>query len=133
MGAERPAIRVVSAEIQRQGRYLITRRPAHAVLPNLWEFPGGRVRDGEDDAGALIRAMEKRIGCRVEVGECLMEMRHTYDEYDLILVVYRCSTGEVEPVCGSVAELAWVAPDQMGEYAFPGADQQTVDLLLSEG
>ena len=127
---DRPLIRVVSAEIQRDGCYLITRRPSHAVLPDLWEFPGGKVADGDDDAAALNRAMLKRIGCEVSIGEQLLEVRHTYDAYDLVLVVYRCDLGDAEPVCGSVAELAWAGPETLGDSPFPGADQQTVDQLV---
>ena len=127
---DRPSIRVVSAEIQRDGCYLITRRPSHAVLPDLWEFPGGKVSDGDTDSEALNRALAKRIGCQVSVGEQLLEVRHPYDEYDLVLAVYRCDLGDAEPVCGSVAELAWAAPDALGSYEFPGADQQTVDQLV---
>ena len=127
---ERPMIRVVSAEIQRDGCYLITRRPPHAVLPDLWEFPGGKVASDEDDVGALNRALTKRIGCTAAVGDRLLEVRHTYDDYDLVLVVYRCDLGGAEPTCGSVAELAWASPDDLGSYAFPGADQQTVDQLV---
>lgn len=128
---ERRAIRVVSAEIEREGRFLITRRPAHAVLPNLWEFPGGRVREGERDQEALLRALSARIGCEVDVGELLLEVRHAYDGYDLILAVYRCDAAGREPVCGTVAALAWVPPDELGDYEFPGADQHTVAALLS--
>lgn len=127
---DRPLIRVVSAEIQRDGRYLITRRPKHAVLPDLWEFPGGRVVQGEGDEVALNRALQKRIGCSAKVGDRLLEVRHPYEAYDLVLVVYRCDLGDAEPVCGSVAELAWAGPEQLAGYEFPGADQQTVDELV---
>ena len=54
----RRTIRVVAAVVQRNDRYLITQRRATAVLPLLWEFPGGRVEDGESDA-AVVGAVEK--------------------------------------------------------------------------
>lgn len=127
---KRRCIRVVSAEIQREGRYLITRRPSHAVLPDLWEFPGGRVREDEDDAAALNRALEKRIGVQVRVGEQVLEVCHGYDDYDVILAVYRCDPGPAEPEAGSVAALAWVEPEKLADYAFPGADQATIEALV---
>ena len=65
MTGQTPTIRVVSAEIAVEGRYLITQRSAHAVLPGLWEFPGGRVREGESDAQALVRAVSGRLPRRV--------------------------------------------------------------------
>jgi len=123
-------IRVVSAEIKREGCYLITRRPPNAVLPGLWEFPGGRVRAGESDADALKRSLVQRIGCSGEVGESLLQVEHSYDGYDLVMGVYPVDLGGLEPVVGSVAELAWVALEELSQREFPGADQQTVDLLL---
>jgi len=70
---DKPIVRVVTAEIQDSGRYLIVQRPDKAVFPGLWEFPGGRVRDGESDVEALTRTLNRRIGCEVEVGEKLLE------------------------------------------------------------
>lgn len=130
MPGERPHVRVVSAEIHRDGTWLITRRPAHAVLPGLWEFPGGRVRDGESDAAALARSLRLRIGCDASVGDRILEVRHAYETYDLSLLVYRCDLGDAEPVVGSVAELRWVTVDQLADHEFPGADQATVEALL---
>jgi mutator protein MutT len=126
----RPVLRVASAEILHDGRYLLTRRPPHAVLPGLWEFPGGRVRDGEDAADALRRCLPKRIATEVEVGEHLLEISHGYDGYDVVLSVFRCRIVGDPPRPASVAEVAWVSPDRFGDYQFPDADQRTIDLLL---
>ena len=124
------AIRVVSAEIQRGGVYLITQRSAKAVLPLLWEFPGGRVHRGESDAEALVRNLRARLGVVANVEDKLMEVEHAYDNYSLTLVVYRVGLGEQEPRPIKVNALAWVAAEDFGDYPFPGADQQTVDALL---
>ena len=58
---EKPHVRVVAAEIQRDGLYLITQRRESAVLPLLWEFPGGRVEEGEADAEALRRGSAVQV------------------------------------------------------------------------
>lgn len=121
---------MVSAEIVRNGTYLLTQRAPHAVLPHLWEFPGGRVREGESDGAALQRAIGERIGCVPEVGELLLEVTHPYSGYDLTLALYRCDIGTQSPSVGLVADVAWVAPADFGSYPFPGADQKTIDLLL---
>jgi 8-oxo-dGTP diphosphatase len=129
---EAPKIRVVSAEIQREGRYLITQRSAHAVLPLLWEFPGGRVREGETDREALERSVLHRVGVQVRASDRVLEVRHDYDDYSVLLAVYRCEIRSGEPFAQSVNALAWVAPEDFGDYPFPGADQKTVDELLKE-
>lgn len=123
-------IRVVAAHIQREGRYLITQRAAKAVLPLLWEFPGGRVHEGEGDREALRRAIRGRIGLDVAVGELLLEEAHAYSDYTVVLAVYRCDLEGQEPWAEGVAALAWVRPDEFEDYPFPGADQKTVDKLL---
>ncbi|MEZ4322991.1 MAG: (deoxy)nucleoside triphosphate pyrophosphohydrolase [Myxococcota bacterium] len=129
---ERTRVRVVTAEIQRNGAYLLTQRLPHAVLPLLWEFPGGRVHDDESDRDALVRSVQARIGCRARVGELVMEVTHPYDTYDLTLAVYRCDIGTSTPKVEKVNDIAWVGPEQFADYRFPGADQKTVDLLLAD-
>lgn len=128
----RRRVRVVSAEVQRSGCWLLTQRAAHAVLPLLWEFPGGRVRRGEDDRQALARSLRTRVGCEATIGDLVMEVTHPYPEYDLTLAVYRCDIGTSTPKALKVADVAWVPPERFAQYSFPGADQKTVDLLLSD-
>lgn len=124
-------IRVVSAELVRQGHYLLTQRKPDAVLPLLWEFPGGRVRDGEGDEAALARCLRDRLGLDVRVGRQMMEVVHQYDGYGVTLAVYQCQApDEQEPEPLRVHDVAWVRPEEFGRYTFPGADQHTVDLLL---
>lgn len=126
-----PHIRVVAAEIEREGAFLITQRRPEAELPLLWEFPGGRVRDGESDADALRRAVRDRLGVEVQVGHRVLHVTHAYTGYTLDMVVYRCAVlGEPAPL--RVADLRWVSPEQFSGYTFPGADQQTVDKLLRD-
>ncbi|HXS16286.1 MAG TPA: NUDIX domain-containing protein, partial [Polyangiaceae bacterium] len=75
------AIIVVAAVIEDSGRYLITRRRPSAVLPLLWEFPGGKVEPGEGDQSALTREVMHRLGVQIEVAELMNTVRHNYDRY----------------------------------------------------
>lgn len=127
-----PHIRVVAAEIEREGRWLITQRRAEAALPLLWEFPGGRVTEGESDEAALRRALRERLGVEVQVGHRVLQVSHAYAGYTLDMVVYRCGVID-EPRPVRVADVRWVRPEEFGNYRFPGADQQTVDALLKDG
>jgi 8-oxo-dGTP diphosphatase len=126
-----PHIRVVAAEIEREGAYLITQRRPNAELPLLWEFPGGRVREGESDGDALRRTLRDRLDVDVQIGHRVLHVTHTYEGYTLDMVVYRCSL-LAEPRAGRVHDLRWVRPEDFGKYRFPGADQQTVDALLRD-
>lgn len=124
-------IRVVAAVIERDGRYLITQRQEGAVLPRLWEFPGGRVELEETDHDALVREVWGRIGVEVEVQGIIGEHLHEYDGYDVHLTLFACTlASESEPVASSVADIRWVTSSEMTEYEFPPADQSTMDKLL---
>jgi 8-oxo-dGTP diphosphatase len=123
-------VRVVAAEIEQDGRYLITQRNTHAVLPLLWEFPGGKVEPGETDEEALTRELLEVLGVRVSVGQRAMHVSHEYDHYTLDLMVYRVSITSGEPRCLAVHDVKWVTPQEFSDHEFPGADQQTVDTLL---
>ena len=83
-------IRVVAAVIEREGRYLITQRRPAAVLPLLWEFPGGRVEEGETDAAALKREVRHRLGVDIDVGQLISFVSHPYERYVVDLYLYEC-------------------------------------------
>jgi 8-oxo-dGTP diphosphatase len=126
-----PHVRVVAAVIARNDRYLITQRRPTAVLPGLWEFPGGRVEEGETDAQALRREVQERVGVDVEVGTCIGRRTHDYDGYSVDLALYQASIpGTAEPRAVRVADCRWVASSEFEKYRFPAADQATMDLLL---
>jgi 8-oxo-dGTP diphosphatase len=122
-------IRVVAAEIERGGAYLITQRRPEATMPLLWEFPGGRVESGESDAAALRRELKEEMGIEVVVGELSMQVSHEYPQYTVDLVVYKATTDD-EPHKLRVHDLRWVLPEDFDQYEFPGADQRTVEELL---
>jgi 8-oxo-dGTP diphosphatase len=128
---ERPVKRVVSAEIVRNGRWLLTQRSASAVMPLLWEFPGGRVRDGETEEEALVRSVRARVGVVVRPVERLLEVKHAYHDYVVHLAVWACELGEQEPFASpTVAAIAWATPEEFGDYVFPDADLKTIEQLL---
>lgn len=128
----KPHIRVVAAEIEKDGCYLITQRNPHAVLPLLWEFPGGRVEPGESDEQALARELKEEMGITVIVGARSLAVSHEYERYTLDLVVYTTRIEDGEPECLKVHAIQWVKPADFSNYKFPGADQATVDKLLGE-
>jgi 8-oxo-dGTP diphosphatase len=124
-------IRVVAAVIERDGRYLITQRNAGAVLPLLWEFPGGRVEETETEADALQREVRGRIGVEVMVGEKIGEHHHEYAQYDVHMMMYKCTLSpEANPYPATVNDLRWVTSREFLDYDFPPADEKTMSKLL---
>jgi 8-oxo-dGTP diphosphatase len=126
-----PLIRLVAAVIERDGCYLITQRRPSAVLPGLWEFPGGRVEEGENDEQALRRELRERLGAEAQVKAQMAHRVHHYQGYSVDLNLYQAviAPGQ-EPQPLRVAEVRWVPSAEFEKYPFPAADQATTDLLL---
>ena len=124
-------IRVVAAVIEHEGRYLITQRRDSAVLPNLWEFPGGKVEPGERDEDALKRELRERLEADGKIGKKLGEKVHDYDGYRVALALYETTLDETRPLTARrVKDFRWVSSSEFEQYPFPDADQQTMDQLL---
>lgn len=126
----KPRISVVSAAIERRGCYLITQRKPQAVLPLLWEFPGGKVEPGETDAEALRRELRYRLGIDATVGEHVSTHEREYQGYIVVLHLYRCDIGAGEPRAVQVNDVRWVASTEFERYSFTPADQASMDALL---
>ncbi len=125
-------IRVVAAVIEREGRYLITQRRGSAVLPLLWEFPGGRVEEGESDAAALQREMLHRLGAGVAVGTLISFVNHTYESYVVDLHLYECVLTHDSLAALAVNDFRWVRSDAFEQYPFTPADEASMSKLLGE-
>jgi len=129
MGSTR-TIRVVAAVIEHGGRYLITQRRATAVLPLLWEFPGGRVEEGESDAAALKREVMHRIGVDVRAGKLISFVSHRYEHYVVELYLYEGCLLDGQPSAVNVSKFSWVASEEFESYQFTPADEASMTQLL---
>jgi 8-oxo-dGTP diphosphatase len=121
------SIRVVAAVVQQSDKYLITQRRENAAMPLLWEFPGGRVEAGEDDAAALTREFRERLGAEVGIGKPVAFRRHDYEGYSVELVLYEAELLSGDLTALKVNEYRWVEADEFSEYPFPPADRETLD------
>lgn len=116
--------------VEREGRYLITQRRPTAVLPLLWEFPGGRVEPGESDRDALRRELRERLDTEIEVGQLISYVSHPYEHYCVELYLYECRLvgGHLRAV--AVNDLRWVRSDEFDSYEFTPADEASMSKLL---
>jgi 8-oxo-dGTP diphosphatase len=130
--AEPKTIRVAASIIERGGRYLVTQRRPTAVLPLLWEFPGGRVEDGESDRDALRREVLFRIGVDIEPGKLVSFVSHPYERYTVDLYLYECRLLEGEPRACNVKDFRWVTSRDFDKLPFTPADEASMTALLGE-
>jgi 8-oxo-dGTP diphosphatase len=130
MSTAQRTIRVVAAVLEKDGRYLITQRRPTAVLPLMWEFPGGRVEGSETDAQALKREVKHRLGADIECGKLISFVSHPYEHYVVDLFLYECRLlGErLEPI--AVNAFKWVPSTEFDQYPFTPADEASMNKLL---
>jgi 8-oxo-dGTP diphosphatase len=116
-------VRVVAAVVRREGLILVTRRLPGGPLGGLWEFPGGKVEAGESEPDALAREIREELGCDVRVERELFRHDHDYPHVHVELVFYACTLAPgAMPRCLAVAEIAWVAPEELERREFCPAD-----------
>ncbi|HEY1957517.1 MAG TPA: (deoxy)nucleoside triphosphate pyrophosphohydrolase [Polyangiaceae bacterium] len=125
-------IRVVAAVVESEGRYLITQRRPTAVLPLLWEFPGGKVEPGETDAQALKRELMHRLGVEIECGKLISFVSHPYDHYAVDLFLYECRLVTPKLEARNVNAFKWVPSTEFEQYPFTPADEASMNKLLGE-
>lgn len=105
---------------------LLTRRADGQHLAGMWEFPGGKLEEGEPPESAVVRECWEECGIEVEVTGILDVTHHHYPEKEVLLLFYRCElrAGEVQHL--QVADHAWVAPSELDDYPLPPADERIV-------
>jgi len=130
--AAKPVVLVVAvALVDSDGRVLMARRPAGKQMAGLWEFPGGKVAEGETPEDALIRELHEELGIDTR-DSCLAPFTfasHEYEDFRLLMPLYVCRVWKGTPHSREGQELAWVRPQRMAEYPMPPADVPLVAML----
>ena len=121
---------MVAAVVRRGEALLLTRRPDRPGQRGQWEFPGGKVEAGEEEADALRREIAEELGCGLEVGPLLLRHHHRYPELEVELAFYagRLPAGAAPRALG-VAEIAWAADGALDGYDFLEADRAVLAEL----
>ena len=122
---------VACALVDTDGRVLIAKRPEGRAMAGLWEFPGGKVDQGERPEDALIRELAEELG--IDVTEsCLAPLTfasHTYEAFHLLMPLYVCRKWDGEVAAREGQELAWVRPNRLSGYDMPPADEPLKAML----
>jgi 8-oxo-dGTP diphosphatase len=115
---------VVCALIEREGRVLLARRPAHKHLPLKWEFPGGKVEPGEDPAAAIVREIREELGCGIVLTRALPRFTHDYGAVVIEMIPYVCTlaAGSPAPHPHEHVALVWARPEELRDHDLAPAD-----------
>jgi 8-oxo-dGTP diphosphatase len=127
-----PVLLVVAvALVDADGRVLLAQRPPGKAMAGLWEFPGGKVQDGEAPEAALIRELKEELG--IDVTEaCLAPLTfasHRYERFHLLMPLYVCRRWQGIVAAREAQTLAWVRPAKLDQYAMPPADKPLIAML----
>ncbi len=112
--------------VWKRGRLLIARRPENGLLGGLWEFPGGKIEDGETPEDAARRELREELGIRIEVGELECRIRHAYSHFRVTLHAYHARHVAGEPRPRGATAWRWVEPPRLAEFAFPAANRRII-------
>ena len=120
---------VTCAIITREGKILICQRSSTMNLPLKWEFPGGKVEPGEDDAATIVREIKEELHLDIEVVKRLRPVEHDYPKFRIRLVPFVAHV-----ICGELrleehADAKWVAAGELDQYDWAPADVPIVEQL----
>ena len=119
------------ALVDADGRVLLARRPEGKTMAGLWEFPGGKVGDGETPEAAVVRELSEELA--LDIAEsCLAPLTfasHDYGAFHLLMPLFVCRVWEGTPQAREGQALRWVRPRDMAGLAMPPADVPLVALL----
>ena len=125
-------IEVAAGLVFRNGKLLITQRPAGGHLPGLWEFPGGKREPGESFEQALHRELMEELGIEVEVHEIIESLTHAYPGKTVHLQFFRCEWKRNEPRALGCPDFRWVSRQELAGHEFPAADARLLTLLTAD-
>ena len=124
-------IRVLAAVIQRDQRFLLCKRPRHKRHGGLWEFPGGKVKEGESDLEAARRELSEELGVHVTaVGPVERSVQDPGSEF---VIEFLTVSIEGEPQCLEHEALVWEEEEKLSEYDLAPSDRRYLEARLESG
>ncbi len=127
-----PHLDVTAGIVRRGRRLLITRRRDEAMLGGLWEFPGGKLEQGETLEQCLVRELREELAIAVRVERPFVSVDHAYTHFKITLHTFLCRHSRGTPRDLGCAAHRWVRVAELDGFAFPKADRVVLDALKEE-
>ncbi|PLS17685.1 8-oxo-dGTP diphosphatase MutT [Bacillus sp. M6-12] len=125
-------VKVVAAIIENeQNEILCALRSSNMLIPNRWEFPGGKVEKDEDIYTAVVREIKEELCCVVEAKKLFHEHTHEYDTFIINLHVITCNLIEETPVATEHSKLTWLKRENLSSLEWAPADIPAVEKLMA--
>ncbi|MCF7808244.1 MAG: A/G-specific adenine glycosylase [Candidatus Marinimicrobia bacterium] len=124
-----PHYDIVIGLIEKEGRFLVQKRPDKGLLGGLWEFPGGKIEAGESHQDALLREIVEETSLQVEVGDKIATIKHAYTHFKITMTAYWCRWISGDAQTHAATENQWVSSSQFKQLAFPKANLKILQQL----
>ncbi len=122
-------VRVTAAVLVKENKILIARRSTSQSRPLLWEFPGGKVEQGESDSACLMRELQEELGITAEIGEKIGVFPFSYPEVKIDLAVYYAAITAGIPHPHEHEQLQWVLPANLLAFDLAPADIPAAEIV----
>jgi len=119
------------ALINNENEILLSKRPEKKHLSGFWEFPGGKVEEGETPEKALIREVKEELNIDIN-NKCIAPLSFSefdYNNFQLLLLLYICRRWDGVPMSMENNKLEWVKPNMLRDYKMPPADDALIYCL----
>jgi 8-oxo-dGTP diphosphatase len=123
---------VTAAVIENDDKILITQRKKGKQGELLWEFPGGKLEEGESPYECIVREIKEELNIDIEVIDILDVVFHRYTEFNMLMLVYRCRLKRGDIMAKEVEDFRWVSPYELKEYNFLEADIGVVEKIVAK-
>ena len=126
-------VHVVGAIIENENKEILCAlRGPEMTLPNYWEFPGGKIEEGESKEEALVREIDEELGCKIEVLQHVDDTTYEYEKVIVRLETYLSRIIGGTPKISEHAEIKWVPRKELNTLNWAPADIPAIEKLLSD-
>ena len=124
-------IDVTAAIIERDGKFLIAKRKKGKHLEGKWEFPGGKIEEGETPEECLCRELFEEFGIQAKVEEYICDSIFDYGEKHIRLMGYRVKYISGNFLLNDHDDMRWITKAEFGDFDFAPADLPIIEKLLT--
>ncbi|MEG1410369.1 MAG: (deoxy)nucleoside triphosphate pyrophosphohydrolase [Terrisporobacter sp.] len=126
-------IKVVAAIIENNiGEILCALRSSNMSMPNCWEFPGGKVENGESLYDAIEREIKEELLCGVKAVDVFNDSTYEYDDIIVNLICIKCELVDGSPVATEHAKIIWLNRENLNSLKWAPADVSSIEMLVKE-